>query len=193
MRSKPQNAKKTGIATPMVELEIVDPEGNPVPHDGEAKGEIVARAPWLTQGYFKEPEKGEQLWEGGWLHTGDVASMEPDNTITIKDRIKDVIKTGGEWLSSLDLENLISQHSAVAGAAVVGVPDEKWGERPHALVTLKPGEQASAEDIQNHLKQFVESGEINKWAIPEHIDFVEDIPKTSVGKINKKLIRDQLQ
>jgi len=184
---------KTGIATPMVELEIVDPEGNPVPHDGEAKGEIVARAPWLTQGYFKEPEKGEQLWEGGWLHTGDVASMEPDNTITIKDRIKDVIKTGGEWLSSLDLENLISQHSAVAGAAVVGVPDEKWGERPHALVTLKPGEQASAEDIQNHLKQFVESGEINKWAIPEHIDFVEDIPKTSVGKINKKLIRDQLQ
>ncbi|TYC57850.1 fatty acid--CoA ligase [Marinobacter sp. BW6] len=184
---------KTGIATPMVEMEIVDPEGNPVPHDGEAKGEIVARAPWLTQGYFKEPEKGEQLWEGGWLHTGDVASMEPDNTITIKDRIKDVIKTGGEWLSSLDLENLISQHPAVAGAAVVGVPDEKWGERPHALVTLKPGEQASAGDIQNHLKQFVESGEINKWAIPEHIDFVEDIPKTSVGKINKKLIRDQLQ
>ncbi|MEE3170235.1 MAG: long-chain-fatty-acid--CoA ligase, partial [Pseudomonadota bacterium] len=190
-----QTAKrvKTGIATPMVELEIVDPEGSPVPHDGEAKGEIVARAPWLTQGYFKEPEKGEQLWEGGWLHTGDVASMEPDNTITIKDRIKDVIKTGGEWLSSLDLENLISQHPAVAGAAVVGVPDEKWGERPHALVTLKPGEQASAEDIQNHLKQFVESGEINKWAIPEQIDFVEDIPKTSVGKINKKLIRDQLK
>jgi len=184
---------KTGIATPMVELEIVDPDGNPVPHDGEAKGEIVARAPWLTQGYFKEPEKGEQLWEGGWLHTGDVASMEPDNTITIKDRIKDVIKTGGEWLSSLDLENLISQHPAVAGAAVVGVPDEKWGERPRALVTLKPGEQASAGDIQNHLKQFVESGEINKWAIPEQIDFVEDIPKTSVGKINKKLIRDQLK
>ena len=183
---------KTGIATPMVELEIVDPEGNPVPHDGQAKGEIVARAPWLTQGYFKEPEKGEQLWEGGWLHTGDVASMEPDNTLTIKDRIKDVIKTGGEWLSSLDLENLISQHPAVAGAAVVGVPDEKWGERPHALVTLKPGEQASAEEIQDHLKQFVDSGEINKWAIPGQIDFVDDIPKTSVGKINKKLIRDQL-
>ena len=184
---------KTGIATPMVELEIVDPEGNPVPHDGHAKGEIVARAPWLTQSYFKEPEKGEQLWEGGWLHTGDVASMEPDNTLTIKDRIKDVIKTGGEWLSSLDLENLISQHPAVAGAAVVGVPDEKWGERPHALVTLKPGEQASAEEIQDHLKQFVDSGEINKWAIPGQIDFVDDIPKTSVGKINKKLIRDQLK
>ena len=184
---------KTGIAVPLVDLDIVDPDGHPVAHDGEAKGEVVARAPWLTQSYFKQADKGEELWEGGWLHTGDVASMEPDNTLTIKDRIKDVIKTGGEWLSSLDLENLISQHPAVAGAAVVGVPDEKWGERPHALVTLKPGEQAGVEDIQSHLKQFVESGEINKWAIPEQIDFVEDIPKTSVGKINKKLIRDQLK
>ncbi|HLT12733.1 MAG TPA: fatty acid--CoA ligase [Marinobacter sp.] len=184
---------KTGIAVPMVELEVVDPDGHPVAHDGEAKGEVVARAPWLTQSYFKEPEKGEDLWRGGWLHTGDVASMEPDNTLTIKDRIKDVIKTGGEWLSSLDLENLISQHPAVAGAAVVGVPDEKWGERPYALVTLKQGHDASLEDIQQHLTQFVDSGDINKWAIPEHIDFVEDIPKTSVGKINKKLIRDQLK
>lgn len=184
---------KTGIAVPMVDLEIVDPAGNPVPHDGDAKGEVVARAPWLTQSYFKEPEKGEELWQGGWLHTGDVASMEPNNTLVIKDRIKDVIKTGGEWLSSLDLENLISQHPAVAAAAVVGVPDEKWGERPHALVTLKPGEEADLEDIQSHLKQFVDSGEINKWAIPSQIDFVEDIPKTSVGKINKKLIRDQLK
>ncbi len=140
-----QTAKrvKTGIAVPMTQLEIVDPSGNPVPHDGEAKGEVVARAPWLTQSYFKEPDKGEELWEGGWLHTGDVASIEPDNTLVIKDRIKDVIKTGGEWLSSLDLENLISQHPSVAGAAVVGVPDEKWGERPHALVTLKPGEKAT--------------------------------------------------
>lgn len=190
-----QTAKrvKTGIAVPMVDIEIVDPAGKPVPHDGEAKGEVVTRAPWLTQSYFKQPEKGEELWQGGWLHTGDVASMEPDNTLTIKDRIKDVIKTGGEWLSSLDLENLISQHPAVAGVAVVGVPDEKWGERPHALVTLRPGQQAEVGDIQNHLKQFVDSGEINKWAIPEQIDFVEDIPKTSVGKINKKLIRDQLK
>lgn len=184
---------KTGIAVPMVELEIVDTSGNPVAHDGEAKGEVVARAPWLTQSYFKEPAKGEELWEGGWLHTGDVASIEPNNTLTIKDRIKDVIKTGGEWLSSLDLENLISQHPAVSGAAVVGIPDEKWGERPYALITLKPGEEATLEDIQSHLQKHVDSGEINKWAIPSQIDFVEDIPKTSVGKINKKLIRDQLQ
>ncbi|MBY5937896.1 fatty acid--CoA ligase [Marinobacter nauticus] len=184
---------KTGKAVPMVELEIIDPDGKPVPHDGEAKGEVVARAPWLTQSYFKQPDKGEELWEGGWLHTGDVASMEPDNTLTIKDRIKDVIKTGGEWLSSLDLENMISQHPAVAGAAVVGVPDEKWGERPYALITLKPGESISEQDIKQHLQQFVDSGDINKWAIPEQMRFVEDIPKTSVGKINKKLIRDQLK
>ncbi|WP_417548070.1 fatty acid--CoA ligase [Marinobacter segnicrescens] len=184
---------RTGVAVPMVHIEIVDPEGNPLPHDGETKGELVCRAPWLTQGYFKEPEKGEALWEGGWLHTGDVASIDPDSTIQIRDRIKDVIKTGGEWLSSLDLENMISQHPAVNATAVVGVPDEKWGERPHALVQLIPGQEASLEDLQNHLKQFVDSGEINKWAIPEQIDFVDDIPKTSVGKINKKLIRDQLE
>ncbi|HAC30102.1 MAG TPA: long-chain fatty acid--CoA ligase, partial [Marinobacter hydrocarbonoclasticus] len=97
--------------------------------------------------------------------------------------IKDVIKTGGEWLSSLDLENMISQHPAVAGAAVVGVPDEKWGERPYALITLKPGESISEQDIKQHLQQFVDSGDINKWAIPEQMRFVEDIPKTSVGKI----------
>ncbi|TBW54286.1 fatty acid--CoA ligase [Marinobacter halodurans] len=183
---------KTGIANPMVDLEIVDANGQPQPHDGVAKGEVVARAPWLTQGYLKEPEKGEALWEGGWLHTGDVGTIDPDGTLMIRDRIKDVIKTGGEWLSSLDLENLISQHPAVAATAVVGVPDEKWGERPHALIVLIPGQDASLEDIQEHLQQFVDSGEINKWAIPQQIDFVDDIPKTSVGKINKKLIRDEL-
>lgn len=183
---------KTGVAVPMVDLQVIDADGNMLPHDGKSKGEVVARAPWLTQGYLKEPEKGEALWEGGWLHTGDVATIEPDSTLVIRDRIKDVIKTGGEWLSSLDLENLISQHPAVAATAVVGVPDDKWGERPHALVILSPGQDATIEDIQKHLQQFVDSGEINKWAIPQQIDFVDDIPKTSVGKINKKLIRDQL-
>jgi len=103
-----------------------------------------------------------------------------------------VIKTGGEWISSLDLENMISQHPAVAGAAVVGIPDDKWGERPHALVVLNPGETVSAEDIHEHLQQFVKSGQIKKWTIPQGIDFVDDIPKTSVGKVNKKLIRDQV-
>ena len=183
---------KTGVPVPMVDIRIVDEEGNSLPKDGIAQGEVVARAPWLTQGYLKEPQKGQELWAGGWLHTGDVACIEPDNTLVIKDRIKDVIKTGGEWLSSLDLEDLISQHPAVAAAAVVGIPDDKWGERPHAQIILKPDQSATAADIQSHLKQFVDSGEINKWAIPEGIDFVDDIPKTSVGKVNKKLIRDQI-
>ena len=184
---------KTGVPVPLVDIRILDTDGKALPHDGSAKGEVVARAPWLTQSYLKEPDKGQELWAGGWLHTGDVASIEPDHNLVIKDRIKDVIKTGGEWLSSLDLENLISQHPAVAGAAVVGVPDEKWGERPHALVVLAPGQDADIATLQAHLQQFVDSGEINKWAIPEQIDFVDDIPKTSVGKINKKLIRDQLK
>ncbi|MBS3803628.1 MAG: fatty acid--CoA ligase [Oleiphilaceae bacterium] len=184
---------KTGVPVHLVDIRILDADGKALPHDGKAKGEVVARAPWLTQNYLKEPDKGEELWAGGWLHTGDVASIEPDNTLVIKDRIKDVIKTGGEWLSSLDLENLISQHPAVDSAVVIGVPDEKWGERPYAQVVLAPGQQADRKTIQNHLLQFVESGEINKWAIPADIDFVEDIPKTSVGKVNKKLIREQLQ
>ncbi|OEY65302.1 fatty acid--CoA ligase [Marinobacter sp. X15-166B] len=183
---------KTGIAVPLVEVRIVDTEGNPLPHDGVTQGEVVTRAPWLTQDYFKEPDKGRELWQHGWLHTGDVGCLEPDHTLVIKDRIKDVIKTGGEWLSSLALENLISQHPAVAATAVVGVPDDEWGERPHALVVLAAGQALDKAGLQHHLQQFVEAGEINQWAIPERIDFVDDIPKTSVGKINKKLIRDQL-
>lgn len=183
---------KTGIAGPLVALEIMGEGGEFLPHDGDARGEIVCRAPWLTQGYLKEPEKGAELWASGWLHTGDVAYIEPDHNIVINDRIKDVIKTGGEWISSLELENLISQHSAVAAAAVVGVKDAKWGERPHALVIAAPGAEVDAEAIKAHLQTFVEQGEINKWAIPTDIDFVADIPKTSVGKIDKKLIRSQL-
>lgn len=183
---------KTGIAGPLVELEIMGEDGQFLPHDGDARGEIVCRSPWLTQGYLKEPEKGAELWAGGWLHTGDVAYIEPDHNIVINDRIKDVIKTGGEWISSLELENLISQHPAVAAAAVVGVKDAKWGERPHALVIAVPGTEVDAEAIKAHLQTYVEQGEINKWAIPAGIDFVSDIPKTSVGKIDKKLIRSQL-
>ncbi|WP_432474664.1 fatty acid--CoA ligase [Amphritea sp. HPY] len=183
---------KTGVPIGLVDLRIVDPNGNDVVHDGEAMGEIVVRTPWLTQGYYKEPEKGAELWENGWLHTGDVASIDNDGVLEIKDRIKDVIKTGGEWISSLELENLISQHELVAEVAVVGIPDEKWGERPFALIVPIAGEEIEATVIQTHLLQFVESGQINKWAIPQQISVVTEIPKTSVGKINKKVIRTQL-
>lgn len=181
-----------GVATPLVDIRIVDTEGNDVPHDGQAVGEVVARAPWLTQGYLKEPEKSAELWEGGWLHTGDVGSINSRNTLQIKDRIKDVIKTGGEWISTIELENLISKHAAVLEVAVVGVPDERWDERPVATIVLREGVEVTSDAIKTHLKQFVDSGEIAKWAIPERIEFVYEIPKTSVGKINKKLIRSEL-
>ena len=183
---------KTGMPVGLVDLRIVDPSGKDVAHDGEAMGEVVVRAPWLTQGYFKEPEKGAELWANGWLHTGDVASISPDGVLEIKDRIKDVIKTGGEWISSLELENLISQCDLVDQVAVVGVPDAQWGERPFAMVVPRVNTTVVAADIQQHLMKYVDEGHIAKWAIPERISVVSEIPKTSVGKINKKLIREQV-
>ncbi|WP_321836938.1 fatty acid--CoA ligase [Pseudomonas kulmbachensis] len=181
---------KTGMPTPMVDLKIIDGSGHVVAHDGESLGEIVVRAPWLTQGYLHEPEKGAELWQGGWMHTGDLASIDPKGRVEIKDRIKDVIKTGGEWISSLDLENLISEHPSVISVAVVGIADEQWGERPMALVVCVPGHTVDQPMLEAHLLQFVAGGRINKWAIPKQFDFVAEIPKTSVGKINKKLIRE---
>lgn len=180
---------KTGVPVPMVDLRIVDLDGNPVVHNGDAVGEIVTRAPWLTQGYLKEPDKSEELWAGGWLHTGDVASIDANHVVQIKDRIKDVIKTGGEWISTIELENLISKHEAVSEVAVVGIPDERWDERPLAMIVPSAGAELALEQIQQHLQQFVERGEIAKWAIPERIELVDALPKTSVGKIDKKVIR----
>jgi fatty-acyl-CoA synthase len=181
---------KTGTPVPMVNLKIVDASGNDVAHDGESLGEIVVRAPWLTQGYLKEPEKGAELWLNGWMHTGDMASIDPMGGVEIKDRIKDVIKTGGEWISSLELESLISEHAAVMSVAVVGIVDEQWGERPMAMVVCEPGQYLDKQILEAHLLTFVECGRINKWAIPKQFKFVAEIPKTSVGKINKKLIRE---
>ncbi|MDR6913445.1 fatty-acyl-CoA synthase [Pseudomonas sp. 3296] len=181
---------KTGTPVPMVDLKIIDASGNDVVHDGESLGEIVVRAPWLTQGYLKEPAKGAELWLDGWMHTGDMASIDSMGGVEIKDRIKDVIKTGGEWISSLELESLISEHAAVMSVAVVGIVDEQWGERPMAMVVCEPGQYLDKQILETHLQTFVECGRINKWAIPKQFKFVAEIPKTSVGKINKKLIRE---
>ncbi|MCY1276638.1 Long-chain-fatty-acid--CoA ligase [compost metagenome] len=180
---------KAGVPVPLVEAAIMDAEGNFLPADGDSQGELVLRSPWLTQGYFREPERGAELWEGGWMHTGDVATIDGMGFIDIRDRIKDVIKTGGEWLSSLDLEDLISRHPAVREVAVVGVPDPQWGERPFALLILQEGLKLDAKGLKEHLKPFVEEGHINKWAIPSQIAVVTEIPKTSVGKLDKKRIR----
>lgn len=183
---------KAGIPVPLVEAAIMDTNGKLLPSDGESQGELVLRAPWLTQGYFREPEKGEELWVHGWLHTGDVATIDGMGFIEIRDRIKDVIKTGGEWISSLELEDLISRHPTVREVAVVGVPDPQWGERPFALLVLREEQGLDAKGLKEHLKPFVEQGHINKWAIPTQIALVTEIPKTSVGKLDKKRIRVEI-
>ncbi|GLR83614.1 fatty acid--CoA ligase [Bradyrhizobium iriomotense] len=182
---------RAGMAGPLVDLHIVDDDMKDVPHDGKSPGEIVLRAPWLTQGYFNNPESSEQLWAGGYLHTSDIAVVSPDGYVHITDRIKDVIKTGGEWVSSLQIEDLISQCPGVADAAVIGVKDEKWGERPLALVVKQETTADSVSDtaIKDHLKTFAEKGIISKYGIPESIIFIDSIPKTSVGKINKQELR----
>jgi fatty-acyl-CoA synthase len=182
---------KTGLPVPYVQLEIVDLQGRPVAHDGKTSGEVVARAPWLTQGYVKSEEQSEELWKDGWLHTGDIGVIDREGYLKITDRLKDVIKSGGEWISSLELEDIISQHEAVGEVAVVGIPDEKWGERPMAMVVPKTGFQdtLTEADIRNFCMTFVEQGRLPKYGIPSKVVFDTNIPKTSVGKISKKDIR----
>jgi fatty-acyl-CoA synthase len=180
---------KAGVPGVLVDAAIIDLDGNFLPADGESQGELVLRAPWLTEGYYREPEKGAELWAGGWLHTGDVATLDSMGVIDIRDRIKDVIKTGGEWVSSLALEDLISRHPAVREVAVVGIVDPQWGERPFALLVIREEHNIGAKELKEHLKPFVELGHINKWAIPSQIALVTEIPKTSVGKLDKKRIR----
>src|SRR6516225_8980113 len=182
---------KAGMTAPLVDLRIVDPDMNDVPHDGKSAGEIVLRSPWLTQGYFNNPDASEELWTGGYLHTSDIAVVSPGGYVHITDRIKDVIKTGGEWVSSLQIEDLITQCAGVAEAAVIGVKDARWGERPMALLVKDPAGGNGVDDVvvKTHLKAFVDRGVISKFGIPERILFLDRLPKTSVGKINKMELR----
>ena len=181
---------KTGLPIPLVDLRIVDHEMNDAAHDGKATGEIVVRAPWLTQGYFKNPEASKDLWAGGYLHTNDIANIDVNGYVQVTDRLKDVIKTGGEWISSLEVEDLISQHPAISEVAVIGVKDSKWGERPRALVVLKAGAAVTADELKAHLMVFADRGIISKYGVPGEITFVESLMKTSVGKLNKKALRE---
>ncbi len=180
-----------GIAAPMVDLRVVDENMDDVPHDGEAVGEIVARAPWLTTGYLNNPEASEVLWGGGYLHTGDVATIDPDGYIHIADRLKDIVKSGGEWISSIHLENIIMERPGVRRCAVIPIKDVKWGERPRALIVLEPDQarKVGEDDIRLHVASYVERGLISKIAIPENVTFVTELPLTSVGKIDKKRLR----
>jgi fatty-acyl-CoA synthase len=184
---------KAGMPAPLVDIRVVDPTLSELPRDGKTSGEIVVRAPWLTQGYVDNAEASEQLWAGGYLHTGDIGLIEPGGYVRIIDRIKDVIKTGGEWVPSLQIEDLISQCEGVLEAAVIGVKDDKWGERPLALVIRDPrgGDSLSEKEIKAHLKALADAGEISKYGIPDKILFVDKLPKTSVGKFDKKLLRER--
>ncbi len=184
---------KTGRPLPLVDLRIVDEGMQEVPADGQSVGEIVVRSPWLTQGYLKDQRNSETLWRGGYLHTGDVANRDANNYIKITDRIKDVIKIGGEWISSLEVEDFLSAHPEVTEAAVIGLPDPKWGEKPVALVVRKSGADISEKELLNHIRGFVDKGLISKQVVLLKIEFVDAIAKTSVGKTDKKLLREQYQ
>ena len=184
---------RAGRACPLVDLQIVDSEMNRLPHDGESAGEIVVRAPWLTAGYFGNPDASEQLWAGGYLHTNDIGVITPDGYLRVTDRIKDVIKTGGEWISSLQLEDIIMHCGGVAECAVIGIKDARWGERPLALIVRDPKTDppVSIEDVKAHVMTASEKGVISKFAVPQKILFVDALAKTSVGKIDKKALRAQ--
>ena len=178
-----------GLPGPLVDLRVVDAAMRDVPRDGSTAGEVVARAPWLTQGYLHDPDASAALWEGGYLHTGDIGFLDAEGYLHITDRIKDVIKTGGEWVSSLELEDILHQHPAVAEVAVIGVKDAKWGERPLALIVRRPGQDVDVATLQAHVMGFAERGIVSKYAVPERILFVETLDKTSVGKLDKKAMR----
>ena len=166
-----------------VEARLVGPDGTVLPHDGEAVGEIEARGPWVTGSYYKDDDPAK--FHDGWLRTGDVGTIDRLGFVTLTDRAKDVIKSGGEWISSMELENALMAHPAVAEAAVIGVPDEKWGERPLATVVVKPDASVTAGELRHFL-----AGKVPRWQLPERWSFITEVPKTSVGKFAKTRIRE---
>lgn len=173
---------KTGRIVAGVEVRICDDNGEVQPWDGEAQGEIEIRGPWITGSYYLDAS--DEKFHDGWLRTGDVATIEPNGFIQITDRAKDVIKSGGEWISSVDLENELMGHPAVVEAAVVGVPDERWDERPLACVVVADGAEVAPAELQGYL-----ADRVAKWWLPERWAFVDEVPKTSVGKFSKKDLR----
>jgi fatty-acyl-CoA synthase len=169
-----------------VEARIVGPLGEVMPSDGKAVGELEVRGPWITERYLGESEPDPDKFHDGWLRTGDVGTLSADGYLTLTDRAKDVIKSGGEWISSVDLENALMAHPAVLEACVVGVPDEKWSERPFATVVIREGATATVDELREFL-----GAKVAHWQLPERWAFIEAVPKTSVGKFDKKVLRAQ--
>lgn len=182
---------KTGRPMGLVEVQLVNENMQPIAHDGQSIGEIVVRSPWLTQGYLKDQKNSEALWQGGYLHTGDMAYIDAKGYIKITDRVKDMIKIGGEWISSLELEDIINQHPLVKEVAIIGLLDDKWGERPLALVVAdaEKKDETTERSILSHTKEFIKKGVMARESMLLKILFVESIDKTSVGKIDKKELR----
>jgi acyl-CoA synthetase (AMP-forming)/AMP-acid ligase II len=181
-----EDRAKQGRPLPWVELRLVDDDGEEVPPDGQSTGEIQVRGPWVASRYFDDDSE-EQKFASGWLRTGDIAAVDERGFVQITDRAKDVIKSGGEWISSVELENEIMSHPDVVEAAVIAKPDERWAERPLCCVVLRDGSDTSAEDLLEHLR-----GRVAKWWLPDEFAFVPEIPKTSVGKFDKKVLRGRL-
>jgi fatty-acyl-CoA synthase len=177
---------KQGRPLPWVEMRLVGDDGEEVARDGEATGEIEVRGPWVAARYFND-DSSEGKFDGGWLRTGDIASLDADAFVQITDRSKDVIKSGGEWISSVELENEVMAHPDVVEAAVIAKPDERWQERPLCCVVLREGADAGAPELLEHLR-----GRVAKWWLPDEFAFVDEIPKTSVGKFDKKVLRGRL-
>jgi fatty-acyl-CoA synthase len=175
---------KQGIPVPMVELRIVDDDGIEQPWDGKSQGEVHVRGPWVASAYYELPDASAESWRDGWLRTGDIGVIDPDGYLQLTDRKKDMIKSGGEWISSVALENALMFHPMVRDAAVIGVFHPKWQERPLALVVARPGADLSKEDLLSFLE-----GKVARWWLPDDVVFVTEIPKTSVGKLDKKLLR----
>ena len=166
------------------ELLVIDEQGNEVPHDGATLGEIVARGNVIMKGYYNDPEATERAFAGGWFHTGDAAVVHPDGYVEIRDRLKDVIISGGENISSVEVEGMLLRHPAVQEAAVVGLPDEQWGEAPHAFVVLKAGQSATAEELRTFVRD-----RMAHFKVPKSFTFVAELPKTATGKIQKYVLR----
>jgi fatty-acyl-CoA synthase len=176
-----------GIAPPGVEMRIVDADTRePLPWDDVASGELECRGPWIAKQYYRSDEPGEQFSADGWLRTGDVASISPLGYLRLVDRTKDLVKSGGEWISSVELENEIMGHPKVAEAAVIAVPHTKWGERPLACVVVKPDETLTREEVLDYLRE-----RLTSWQVPDDVVFIDEVPKTSVGKFSKKSLRDK--
>jgi fatty-acyl-CoA synthase len=176
---------RQGRSLPLVDSRIVDDDGNEVAWDGESTGELEVRGPWIAAAYYRDDDPAK--FDNGWLRTGDIASIDARGSIKLTDRSKDVIKSGGEWISSVELENVLMAHPSIREAAVIARPDERWSERPLACVVLEGDAQLDAEQLKRHLLEHVA-----KWWVPEDFVAIDEVPKTSVGKFDKKVLRARL-